>query len=206
MSSTNRRLHKRTQNLSVCLSNVFQRIVLLGWCPKARCKEGNREKRVAGEGREKYDRTTEAGSVRQLHGTLAGAHTVGDELSFGVLAARSVCGDEGGEMKHTKAKMNIPTQKQKGSAIVPLGTDSDGALLPPQTPSAPPEEEELSAGSPDSSRHTIVVSSHMPPEYEEELRATIRQSRYPLLHPVMLVEWVLLFFAMAYFLYHTLLA
>ena len=97
-------------------------------------------------------------------------------------------------------------QKQKGSATVLLGADGDGALLPPQTPSAPPEEGELSAGSPDSSKHTIVVSSRMPPEYEEQVRAVIRRSRYAPLHPVMLVQWVLLFFAMAYLIYHTLLA
>ena len=81
---------------------MFQRIVLLGWCPNAQCKEGNREKWVAGEEREKYDGATEAGLVRQLHRTLAGVHTVGDESSFGVLAALSVCGDEGREGKHTQ--------------------------------------------------------------------------------------------------------
>ena len=100
--------------------------------------------------------------------------------------------------------MNIPAQKQKGRAIVPLGADSDGALLPPQTPSPPPEEEELSAGSPDSSKHIVVVSSGMPPEIEEELWAIIRQSRYPLLDPSMCLSWTFCFFAFVYFLFHAL--
>ena len=110
----------------------------------------------------------------------------------------------GRENTHKKAKMNIPAQKQKGRAIVPLGADSDGALLPPQTPSPPPEEEELSAGSPDSSKHIVVVSSRMPPEYEEQVRDIIQRSRYPLLDPSMCVSSTFLFLAMVYFLIHTL--
>ena len=70
--------------------------------PKPHAKRETARNGLLGKGGSNTPEQQKAGLVRELHGTLAGVHTVGDESSFGVLAALSVCGDEGREGKHTQ--------------------------------------------------------------------------------------------------------